>query len=92
MKKCNDLSSAAAFDDVMFPTSLAANYLAISSRTMIRMRSEGSGPRYFDLRNRDDVENGTPRKAIIRYRRSDLEAWRERRRRGGETPDEACRG
>jgi hypothetical protein len=51
---------------------------------MIRMQSEGTGPRYIDLKNSCDAVLGL-RKSIIRFLESDLDAWCDSRRSGGAT-------
>lgn len=54
--------------DVMRPDA-AANYLALSVQRLARMRLEGSGPTFIKLGR------------TVLYRRNDLEAWLNSRRR-----------
>ena len=51
-----------------FDTIRAAEYLAMSTRTLEKMRWQGTGPAFYRLGG-------------IRYLREDLDAWRESRRR-----------
>lgn len=50
-------------------TRAAAAYLGLSPKTIERFRSEGTGPAY--------VKAGPGRRAAVRYRRADLDAWIE---------------
>lgn len=51
----------------LFNTPDAAAYLALSPKTLERFRSEGTGPAY--------VKCGPGRRARVRYRKADLDAW-----------------
>jgi predicted DNA-binding transcriptional regulator AlpA len=51
----------------LLKTKEAARLLSLSSRTLERLRLEGSGPRYCKI------------KRSVRYRESDLLAWLDRR-------------
>jgi excisionase family DNA binding protein len=48
---------------VLLTTQEAARFLSLSSRTLERLRLDGSGPRYCKLRR------------SVRYRQADLDAW-----------------
>jgi excisionase family DNA binding protein len=48
---------------MLLTTKEAARFLSLSSRTLERLRLEGSGPRYCKL------------KRSVRYREADLETW-----------------
>ena len=50
-------------------TKEAALYLRLSRRTLERYRVQGTGPRY--------IKAGPGKRARVRYRREDLQAWLE---------------
>lgn len=58
-------------------TKEAAEYLAISYRTLEDYRLRGGGPYYFKLGGRG-----------VRYRQADLDGWTERRRTTGDVANE----
>lgn len=53
--------------DTLLTTRDAAAYLSLSPKSLERYRCEGTGPQYIKL--------GTGRRASVRYRKADLEAW-----------------
>lgn len=59
--------------DTLLTTQQAAAYLAISAKTLERFRCEGSGPVY--------VKAGPGKRARVRYKKSDLDAYIARQRR-----------
>ena len=66
--------------DTLLTTGAAAVLLGLSPRTLESLRVRGGGPSYFQV---------TPR--AVRYRRGDLEAWLQARRRSSTAdpgPDE----
>jgi excisionase family DNA binding protein len=63
----------------LLTTRQAASALALSPRTLERLRVEGGGPRYLRLRR------------AIRYRYADLDRWLDRRSFGSTSEGEVVR-
>ncbi len=57
----------------LLTTEQAAEYLCLSTNTLARFRCEGTGPTY--------VKAGPGKRARVRYKKSDLDAYIERQRR-----------
>lgn len=56
-------------NETLLNTRAAAAYVGLSHKTLERFRSEGTGPAY--------VKAGPGRRARVRYRKADLDAWLE---------------
>lgn len=56
----------------LLTTAQAAEYLLLSAKSLERFRCEGTGPAYFKA--------GPGKRARVRYRLADLNAWLERQR------------
>lgn len=54
-------------EDKFLDTSQAAHYLGYSTSSLETWRCEGVGPKYYKMHRR------------VRYKQSDLDAWREAR-------------
>ena len=80
----NNTEILAAPPGALLTTAEAAVILSLSPRTLEQLRVKGDGPPYFALGRR-----------AVRYRRSDLDAWLDARRRKstsdpGPSKDEAA--
>lgn len=53
--------------NILLNTRDAASYLGLSAKSLERWRSDGTGPAF--------VKAGPGRRAAVRYRKSDLDAW-----------------
>lgn len=58
--------------NVLLTTGQAAKALGLSTKTLERYRLEGSGPTFVKL--------GSGKRAPVRYRQADLDAWVNRQR------------
>ncbi len=77
----NDIQALAVPPSALLTTAQAAAIFCLSPRTLEQLRVKGGGPPYFALGKR-----------AVRYRRSDLNAWLDARRRESTSdpgPDES---